>query len=91
MCSRSGFWSRSDALERSIIWTDFDVIFSVQLLQVQVGFKGDHARKMNQFAIVFHLLQNGHPMLEYESLKELFTFLKMPNLNKKHWGDTLAS
>jgi hypothetical protein len=26
-------------------------------------------------------------MLEYESLKELFTFLKMPNLSKKHWGD----
>jgi hypothetical protein len=28
----------------------------MQLLQVQVGFKGDRARKMNQFAIVFHLL-----------------------------------
>jgi hypothetical protein len=59
----------------------------MQFLQVQVGFKGDRARKMNQFATVFHLLQNGRPMLEYESLKELFTFLKMPNLSKKHWGD----
>jgi hypothetical protein len=56
----------------------------VQLVQVQLGFKGDRARKMSQFAIVFHLLQNERPMLEYESLKELFRFLKMPNLSKKH-------
>jgi hypothetical protein len=69
-----------------MIWADLDAT-SVQLLQVQLGFKSDRVRKLNQFAIVFHLLQNGRPMLEYESLKELFMFLKMPNLSKKHWGD----
>jgi hypothetical protein len=26
-------------------------------------------------------------MLEYECLKELFTFLKLPNLNKKYWDN----
>jgi hypothetical protein len=69
-----------------MIWADLDAT-SVHLLQVQLGFKGDRVRKLNQFAIVFHLLQNGRPMLEYESLKELFMFLKMPNFSKKHWGD----
>ena len=59
----------------------------VGFVQVQLGFKGDRARKINQFTIVFHLLQNGRPMLEYKSLKQLFTFLKMPNLNKKHQDD----
>jgi len=54
---------------------------------VQKEFKGDKTRKIAQFATVFHMLQHGRPMLEYESMRELFTFLKMPHLSKKHWGD----
>ena len=27
------------------------------------------------------------PCMEYESMRELFTFLKMPHLSKKHGGD----
>jgi hypothetical protein len=62
-------------------------MYFVRFVQVQLGFKGDRARKINQFATIFHLLQNGCPMLEYKSLKQLFTFSKMPNLSKKHYGD----
>jgi len=56
-------------------------------VQVQKEFKGDRARKINQFATVFHLLQTGRPMLEYESIKRLYQFLKMPHLSIKHWSD----
>jgi hypothetical protein len=33
------------------------------------------------------MLQHGRPMLEYGSMKQLFTFLKMPHLSKKHESD----
>lgn len=59
----------------------------VGVWQVQKEFKGDRARKINQFATVFHLLQTGRPMLEYESIKRLYAFLKMPHLSIKHWSD----
>jgi hypothetical protein len=52
-----------------------------------MGFKGERARKIAQFATVFHLLRQGRPMLECESHKELFDFLKMPNQSKRHWSD----
>jgi hypothetical protein len=57
---------------------------------VQKGFKGDRARKINQFGTMFHILQHGRPMLEYESMRQLFTFLKMPHLSKKHWSDNFG-
>ena len=36
-----------------------------------------------QFAMVFHKLQHHRHVLEYESMQELFIFLKMSHLNKK--------
>jgi hypothetical protein len=58
------------------------------LNQVQRGFKGDHVRKVAQFANVFHLLYQGQPMLEYESHKELFNFFedaeKEPKALERH-------
>jgi hypothetical protein len=56
-------------------------------VQDQREFKGDKARKIAQFATVFHMLQQGRPMLEYESMRDLFGFLKMPHLSKKHWSN----
>ncbi len=44
-------------------------------IQVAHGVVGENARKVVQFTIVLHLLQQGHPMLEYETLKLLFKFL----------------
>jgi hypothetical protein len=62
----------------------------LNVTQVQKGFKGDRARKINQFGTMFHILQHGRPMLEYESMRQLFTFLKMPHLSKKHWSDNFG-
>jgi hypothetical protein len=39
---------------------------------------------------VFPLLQEGRPMLEYESLKPLFEFLAMPKNSKKNWKDSFG-
>jgi hypothetical protein len=41
-----------------------------------MGWQGK--KKVVQFAIVFHLLQQGPWMLGYESLKPLIEFLAMP-------------
>ncbi len=46
--------------------------------QVQGGVKGEHGRKWQQFPIILHLLQQGWPMLEFEALKALFSFLDDP-------------
>ncbi len=40
-----------------------------------------------QFATIFHLLEQGCPMLEYEAIKPLYEFLVVPTTNKKHWSD----
>jgi hypothetical protein len=36
---------------------------------------------------IFHLLKNGRPIIDFESLNELFEFLKFANAPKKHWTD----
>jgi hypothetical protein len=36
----------------------------------------------------FHLLKNGKPRTNFESLKELFKFLKLSNVPKKHWKNS---
>jgi hypothetical protein len=51
------------------------------------GVVGEKAQKVVQFFTMFHLLQQGCPMLEYESLRLLFEFLEMPKNNKKHYND----
>lgn len=48
---------------------------------------GERSRKRVQFATVFHVLQEGRPMLEYESLNRLLNFLRVPHMPKKHWSD----
>jgi hypothetical protein len=44
-------------------------------IQVAHGVVGENVRKVVQFTILLHLLQQGHPMLEYDTLKLLFKFL----------------
>jgi hypothetical protein len=46
---------------------------------------GENQYNVVQFFILFHILQNGQPMLEYGYLKSLFDLLKMKNMSKKHW------
>ncbi len=57
------------------------------IIQVAHGVARENARKVVQFAIVLHLLQQGCPMLEYEILKPLFKFLQVLKNSKKHWSD----
>ncbi len=40
-------------------------------------------KKYIQFVAIFHLLKNGRPMIDFESLKELFKFLKFVNAPQK--------
>jgi hypothetical protein len=37
---------------------------------------------------IFHLLKNGKPIIDFESLKELFQFLKFVDAPKKHSIDS---
>jgi hypothetical protein len=50
----------------------------------------ENQHKVVQFFILFHILQNGQPMLEYEFLRPLFDHLRMKNMSKKiglmHFG-----
>lgn len=50
--------------------------------------KGPLKKKEVQFAILFHLLSQGHSMIEYEGMRALLEYLKVPKLPKKHWSDT---
>lgn len=62
---------------------------SGQNIATQLG-NGDAREKgikVVQFATIFHLLQQGCPMLEYEAIKPLYEFLVVPTTNKKHWSD----
>jgi hypothetical protein len=49
--------------------------------------RGERARKRTQMATIFHLLQQGCPMLEYESICGLFEFLCASSLPKWRWSD----
>jgi hypothetical protein len=55
--------------------------------QITHGVVKENARKVVQFAIVLHLLQQGRPMLKYEVVKSLFKFMQVPKNNKKHESD----
>jgi hypothetical protein len=51
--------------------------------QVTNGMARKKVRKLVQFATILHLLQQGHPMLEYEAMKPLLEFITIPkNKNK---------
>jgi hypothetical protein len=52
--------------------------------QVTNGIVRKKTRRVMYFSIVFHMLQQGHPMFEYESMRVLFVFLVVPRNRKKH-------
>jgi hypothetical protein len=44
-----------------------------------------HMKKINvQFSTVFHLLNKGRPMTNYEGSKDLYTLLKVKHIPKEH-------
>jgi hypothetical protein len=42
------------------------------------------SEKFIQFVTILHIFLHGKPMLEYESLRELFLLLKVKNTPLKH-------
>jgi len=53
--------------------------------QIAHGVARENAKKVVNFVIMLHLLQQGCPMLEYGTLKHLFKFLHVLKNNKKHY------
>jgi hypothetical protein len=48
---------------------------------------GERARKRLQMGVIFHLLKQGCPMLEYATNQPLLQFLNVPKLARRHWSD----
>jgi len=44
----------------------------------------EQAHKHVQFATIFHILNDGRPIIEYESLQSLLKFLNVSHMPKKH-------
>ena len=57
--------------------------YSFMFVRVQRALKSDHARRVNQYARMFHLLSHGRPMLKYEAMQNPLEFMKMPHLSVK--------
>ncbi len=53
---------------------------------------GEIGEKKNKrvHVVVFYLLKEGCPLIDYESFKDLFSFFKIKNMSKKHWFDNLG-
>jgi hypothetical protein len=50
----------------------------------------ERRKKKVQFASIFHFLFASRPMVHYESLEGLYSFLEVPNLPRMHWSDNSA-
>jgi hypothetical protein len=53
-------------------------------------FVGEGNWKFVQMKSIMHVLSHGRPMLEYESLYELFWSLMVPNNLNMHFYDTIG-
>jgi hypothetical protein len=51
-------------------------------------FKGEWARKRTQMEVIFHMLQNGQPMLDYKSSQLLLQFPEVLRMLGQHWSDS---
>jgi hypothetical protein len=84
---RKFYWNTSCAHQKNATLYVVRGERSVLLLQTNQNFKRKKARKNVQFATVFHILPEGRPMTEYESMQKIFTILEVPRCPNKHWGD----
>jgi hypothetical protein len=39
---------------------------------------------------MFYLLKEGHPMIDYETFKDLFCFIEFKNMLRNHWSNNLG-
>jgi hypothetical protein len=58
--------------------------------QLDLGETGEKKKTRVQFAIVFYLLKEGCPLMDYESFKDFFFFFKVKNMPKKHLSNNLG-
>ncbi len=65
-------------------------IYNNVVHQLDFGEIREKKNKKVMFVVVFYLLQEGCPLTDYESLKDLLCFLKIKNMPKKHWFDNLG-
>jgi hypothetical protein len=63
---------------------------SCDTIVIQMANQGkvEKKNKYVQFVAIWHLLQQGYSMTNFESFKVLFQFLKLENYLQKHWFDT---
>jgi hypothetical protein len=47
-------------------------------------------KKYVQFATIFHLLNKGRPMTNYEGSKDLYTLLKVKHIPKEHYVNSFG-
>ncbi len=47
-------------------------------------------REKTKVLICCHVLLVGHPMIDYETLKDLFCFIKFKNMIRNHWFNNLG-
>jgi len=45
-------------------------------------------QKFLQFVTIFQLLQKEHPLMDYENMWQLFTFVKVSNNLQHHWNNS---
>jgi hypothetical protein len=55
-----------------------------------VGTSLERLKKRVQFALLFTLLTYGRPMVQYEEMQALFSFLKVPSFPRSHWSDSFG-
>jgi hypothetical protein len=48
---------------------------------------GESNRKIARMKFLFYILSHNHPMLEFESLYELFNCLNVPKNPSMHWSN----
>ncbi len=53
------------------------IVVNLLLFKLHMMWLERMQKKVIQFATMLHLLQQGHPMLEYEALTPLFKFLRV--------------
>ncbi len=58
--------------------------------QIANGDPIENKRKFVQFIVIFHLLKQGHLVMDFKGCKEFFNFLKVSNNPRKHWIDTTS-
>jgi hypothetical protein len=48
-------------------------------------------RKRKQMAVIYHLLDQGQSMLDFEAMKGLLQFLEVPKMPLRYWSRVVIS